>query len=744
MDRKSQKRKEREKKVREKRKKEEQKRLEQHRERKKFDRLYEEDSKIQERLECEILLLTLGIVVDSHTLAEARHYLDYLSLLESGYDSLGKALDELFLLAHGLTPKRYPAGMGIDYCVNLVIKDMRLRPILEKFEARANALFQTRIGTLVCDIDDIGDRLEACCEKEKVKIEEWITVRRRTDQRSDEDHKVVFTEKSIELDKDQELDEYLESDGDIEADYDYAKDSLISVVVAPIRKIERWRLGVPTDFYQDVFKLVSEVAPSSALFFLRHLYDTMASKEVSEGFAPMKQPHKDGVIRFRHCIEIEPEKTLPDPQYLQELKAITKRLDQLDGGQGARVALMTLHDSGLNYGDALTKLERLGTGQRTFSIIREMLSSSGEWKDFLLHLFCEYPYFVPAYEALRALHYSPEQSVRFLCDFGDYQLNGRNLAETICALSRKPEAIKLIVENALYFCCGEGSQEMIALVEDLQKGTRALRHYMYFAKVEEPYKQLAVLRYVRSRGVEGLDELVEYLRKPGDEQIGEILREDDQNRFIERIATFEVSKQELAVHRLKALSCFDMISRYELTPEMADVDDDFLQCVNTALLCVKGSRYESILLGQRRICQMFMESAKQNPKATIEKITSLPQTGNPYLILKEIFEPASVVVQEEVGSSFVYKRVILIFLEVHPDVLTYLDSNLMVPIHVISPDAAVNKFNGIQQNDMVIYDTTRTGHSSYYRAKNLAVRRGAQFRHASRPNKEALLETIRS
>src|SRR3989338_4912451 len=101
MDKKGQKRKDREKKVRERKKRMYKKDLEQLRERKRLSRCIERETDMQVTLECEILLLSLSVGIDSHTLSEAKNYIGRLSELARRFESLARSLDELFSLAHG-------------------------------------------------------------------------------------------------------------------------------------------------------------------------------------------------------------------------------------------------------------------------------------------------------------------------------------------------------------------------------------------------------------------------------------------------------------------------------------------------------------------------------------------------------------------------------------------------------------------------------------------------------------------
>lgn len=736
MDRKGRKRKDREKKVMAKKKKKEERLLKKIRLGKKIDKVLTADVKIMERLETEILLLTLGIDIDNHTYGEARYFLDSLRLLSKEYAFLSASLDRLFSIAHGKIPK----GASSNRIASKIISDMR--SILKGFEDRATFLFETRIGEKICDTDTTMEKFQESCKKKDDEIRAWI---QHQDYALSELRRL---KKETQDKKDMKAEDAKYNDAlDENLKYESAIAFLIEKVIKPINNIERWRVGVPIDFYREIVEVVSQVHSSSAFFFLQQLYNTMATLNFSS-LPELLKPKKDslGMVCFQDVLKIMPEEVLPDPDYVRELKTITQRLDKLDGGEGAFHALQTFHACGESYMDALAKLEQLGSGKRIFAIIREMHHSAGDWRDFLLYLFCEYPYFVPAYETLKTLHYNPEEAAKFLCDYGDYCFDNTNLAAALHVLARrKPEAAKLIVENALYVLCGDGSKEMIALIEDIEKGTKALRHYIYFAKSEEPYKQLAVLRYIRQSGASSIDDFAETMQNISDEQVGKILKEDEFHGFVSRIRALEKQKpEETPIYRLKALSNFDLISKYGFAPEIIDLGEETLRHIDAALLGVRGSRYEYILLGQLHLRQTFLNGIKTNPVATLALLSNLPEEGNPYLILKKRFEPPLEKRPEEMTIPYEYKRVVLISAGVDQEALSFLLERLEVPIHVISVNAAVNKFNAIGESDMVVYDTSRTSHSSYYRAKNLAIRRGAFFRHASSTNRDVLLEIIRS
>lgn len=724
MDRKGRKRKEREKKVWEKKQRALEKKLEERRAHKRYGKLFDHSDEVRDRLECEVLLATVGLETNPERLREARSFLDRLSTLGKNYDVLGMHLDGLFALAHGKIPRKYAAKLGIDCLASQLLRN--IRGILETFEPQVAPLFASPIGERVCSTDALDAALRVACDAKRAAILDW-------GQQHDTALNKFSAAGGLPHDDGEASDETLT--------YEFMRDFLVEAVTRPMERIRRWQLGVPTDFYRDITQLAGEIAVSATCFFLRQLYTAMTADELH----PILQREKDSLdmIRFGYVLQLEPEKYLPDPEYLTEQKALARRLNTLAGGDSAISALELLHAAGDSYGDALAKLERLGSGQQTFGVAREMLSSCGEWGAFLLDLCCEHPNFIGAYETLRATRHNPEQSAAFLRDFGDYQIGDATLSEVIQRHGRRPEAVRLLVENALYFCCGEGAEDMVALLDDLPKSTKALRHYMGFATTEEPYKQLAVLWYLKYHGVEELETFAKNLQRHRDDRVGAMLHEADDQTLLCRVAA-EAEPEAAAAHPLRDLASFDLIVRYDLTPEIADLDLAAVSVFDAVLCRLRGSRFESMLLGQGHLRQQFIACLRRDAPQIAAELSRLPSEGNPYLVLKRILIPPTAVTPAAAEYRPPYERMVLISTAVDPETIAYLEDELRIPIHVIGVDAAGTKFTAIRHGDVVVFDTTRTSHLAYYRAKNLATRRGATFRHAARTHRDALVELVRS
>lgn len=725
MDRKGKKRKEREKKVRAKKLRVRQKMLEEDRQQKRYDKLFAPSDEFREQLECEVLLATIGLEVSPQQRREAGSFLKRLTALGESAEDLGRYLDDLFALAHGKIPRRYAARLGLEHIARLVFRSMR--GIVEILEREVTPLISSPIGERVCNTDDLDAKLGAACDAKRAAILAW-------DQQWETVHR-----KLAEAEGDGNDDGGPEVDDDFR--YQFARGTFVETVTRPMESIQRWQLGVPTDFYRDVAQLADELTVSSALFFLSQLYAAM----IAHPRHPVLQEENSlGMIPFRFVLKWQPEQYLPDPACLEALQALARRLDQL-GGSPALPALERLHAMGEGYAEALAKLERLGRGQQTFSLAGELLTC-GAGGTFLLERCGEYPSFIGAYEVLRATGHPPEESAAFLRDYGDYAIGATTLADVVRGLERRPEAVKLLVKNALYFCCGEGAPEMVALLDDVPKATKALRYYLRFAQAEEPYKQLAVLRYLKHHGVEGLETFAEHLERHRDDWVGDVLREADQEAFISRIAALAEPEPTPTVHPLRGLRSFDLIRQYNLTPELAELSAAALGGLDTVLQSLRRSRYVPVLLGQGHLRQRLVACLGQDANQTAVQLSHLPPDGNPYLVLKKILEPPPAepppAAREERPPE--YERIVLIASSVDPETVAHLTAALGIPVHVISVAAASNRFNAIRQGDVVVYETTKTSHPAYYRAKNLTARRGATFRHAARTHRDALVAVVRS
>jgi hypothetical protein len=186
--------------------------------------------------------------------------------------------------------------------------------------------------------------------------------------------------------------------------------------------------------------------------------------------------------------------------------------------------------------------------------------------------------------------------------------------------------------------------------------------------------------------------------------------------------------------------------RYGLISESGTLTPEMITRLDRVLNTIRETRFEAALLGQAHLRQKLMERLAQDADQVVSAISHLPPDGNPYLQLKEVLNPTitSIPLPAQIEERPAYRRVVLISSGVSPETISYLEIELGIPVHEISVDASGARFTAIRPDDVVVYCTTVTSHSAYYRAKNRAVRQGAAFRHTSRINREALVEVVRS
>ncbi len=429
------------------------------------------------------------------------------------------------------------------------------------------------------------------------------------------------------------------------------------------------------------------------------------------------------------------------------MKYLAGRINKLNGGESVCRIFDKLREK--KWGDdiILVLLEQIGTGQAIFATALEIISSSEEAGILLLERCGEQPRFLSTYNVLRQSGCTPEQCIHFLLNYGDYSVGQTNISEMIHGQNRRREAVRLLVENALYFCCGEEAETMISLLDDVENGTKALRHYIAFATTEEPYKQLATLRYLKSCGTEALEMFVGNLRRHTDRWVGVLLRELDSQAMFSRIATDIEPEAVAEEHPLKKLASFDLMMRYGFATEVAELPAKIVEDLDAVLSALRGSRFEAVLLGQGHLRQQLVERLAHDASQVMDALNELSPDGNPYLCLRDVLSPlvapAEPVAQTEVNSPLEFQRIVLISVGLNPEVVSFLSQEFGVPLHEIHVDARPAKFAAIRPGDIVVYDTTRTSHVAYYRAKHLAAKHGTMFRHATRTNQEALVEILR-
>lgn len=671
------------------------------------------DFDAHDRLEAEILLTAIGVDINKHTIPEAKRYIHDSRLFADKDENLGKSLDKLFYLANGKTPFGYSERTDVSRILSSVVNGMQRT--IKTFDRRSKSLFETRIGRLVSSTDDLGSKISAACDVKRDKIE------------------VILARENKFMPVDGEDDFEIPMD-DL---FEFSKYRFIEPITNPVKVLEGYRLGVPKDFYSDIVQVVTELNPHVALVFLKEVYDEMVPK-LSR---PFDRPYSSGLCHFDIPLVSFPESILPDPENYERLKSMAVRLNNTSGGEAAAELFSRLVSSGLSHNETLEALEALEGGAREFKTVNTAVEESGDL-DEVIKIFSDKEGYAVTYDLLRSVGIEPGKALHFLRDFGDYQVNGKRFVSLLEGIKSRKEAVKLVAENALYICCGEGTEDILAAVIDVNKGTRVLRHYTALAVSDQPFKQLAMIKYVQHRGSKGIDDFIEHLGRYEDENVGEMLAESDPEMFILDVETAHGLPQAVLTHRLKELDNYDLIAKYNVAPELANVDERILARFDATLGRIRDSQYEPVLLGQLALRKLYLERLIDNNEDLLDE---LPNEGNPYEILKNRLSPVEVEpIKREVQEPVPYQRVLLIMGDINSQTQDYLQKELGVPVQAISTDAGSDKFSGIREGDLIVYDTTRTSHSSYYRAKNLAVRRKASFIHASRMNKDALLTLIKS
>jgi hypothetical protein len=673
--------------------------------RKAFHDAHKEAFKAQDRLEAENLLDVIELPNNSRNRAAALAFTNQCVDFVDQQSSLSGGIDELFALAHGVSSRKFSA-MTEAQILRVIIKGMR--KTMKGFERRVEALFSTEVGKRVYATDDLEGRMMIACEERRDELIEL-------DRRLSECHQWIDASESDE-------------DDNPDINFFVAAQNQTDTVTVPIERIERYRLGVPRDFFTDVVDTLSSVGMNSAVFYLRRLYLSMMAKDF-----PGKGMRDEPLEIFKAALNVAPDKVLPDPDILKELKEATLRFSKIGKNIAGTVlydAYVSLRREGLSLDEAMGKLERLPSHGEV-SFVLSHLESEGH-RD--LERFLDHPEFFEAFVAIRKVEKDLSAITRFLNDYGDYPINGSSVAGTMVENRNNTALNKLIMDNALYLCCDESSGSMMRALADEKNETVALRQYIRFGSSEEPFKQLALLKYVTERGTGRLREFVSTLDGYDDLSVGELLMEENCIPLL--LAGYRPGTED-ALHRLKEMANFDLVMQYNIAPEIHKLGQDDLSKVDEAISAIRGTKYEAVLLGQPSLRRKALERLLQGELS----LDDLPENGNMYLILRERIAPAEAESQPERAATE-YDRIILISDRTGQDTVDFLSERSGCAVNLLSVSSSPHRFDGIREGDLVLYDTTKSGHSTYYLVKNLAVRRGAQFLHASRTNKEALLELI--
>lgn len=679
----------------------------------------------REKLRAEILLAMLGCESDSQSRGEANRLFQQLDEVDDTHKDFCRWLDDLFASAQGKVRQDLTASISPEQATRRTIASMR--KALNRLQKQVSGVHNSVLGQRLWQTENISDKLTEATEARRQDIVEHS----RKEAALYDKHLGNFHGEGEDISNDPDMQQ---------ASDDCAVDFFMRTVTDAVDEIRAWQMGVPSDFYAQIVGLAEEISTSAMCFFLRSVYENIAAKASGHILA---QKNALGLVRLGSYLKYVPE-SLPDHDFLRAEAEIARSLHALRGGEHAIRALEILHEQGESYASAIAKLARLGSGVGVFQTAVELASAATQSPSIMLSLCCEHPTFIAAAEALRSCCQT-EVAAEFLFKSGDYQLGNRSLADVICSLRHRPSAMKLLVENALYFCCGDGAQEMADLLADMEKATKALRAYIRLCQSEAVYKQMALLRYLRLRGVNGgYERFMECLDQLAEEGVFEALACNEDEIFIGQV--LRPASSSVSAAAMFRPSALDLVARYNLAPELVGVSELVLRAINESLEAVRASRYEAVLLGQARLRQRFFERLRTDAAGVIARVRELPAEGNPYLYLKAWLFPAPDIpkIAPEVPVQVVnrFSRILLVSARATSVATSFLEAATNTPVQLLSPDAATCRFDGISADDLVIYDTAQTSHAAYYRIKNMVIRRSAAFRHASQVNRQALVDLV--
>lgn len=679
------------------------------------------------KLSAEILLAALDSEqITPYAVGEAITFLNNALTFNTREGRVAYLLDSLLILPWGYKPAEFKEKARPAQIIAILTGEMDV--ILRTYEQDAQRLFNLRIGKRVALAEDLEEKIRAACEERK---EELLSVVR------------VNLPKGTIIGR-----EAQQVNGEL---YEGATYSLVKLATDAKTIIERYRIGIPHDFYRDVCALLKTVSTPSGLFFLKELYEMITKEGLPAPYD--KPPPCCDLIHFGNLLFEKPEVALPDPEAFKELKERVVAIENLKGGSDALYNLSALCDGGLDIKSAVQKLAKLPTGTQVQGALREIIEDPRNSAKYFVDLFARHPEFVQAYNLLKRLGYEREAAVTFLQDYGDYQVNGTTLAGVLQRFERRTTEVRLIVQNAAYICCGEESETMIALAVE-PTGIHILQQYVRFAQEEQPYKQVAALRYVKHKGTKGLGEFVEHLQTYLDDEVGALLEEKEDAQFVEEVTRRSKREKAEELHVLKSLGSYGTLIRYGMIPDIRGSTVEALHALDEIIGNIQGTKYEAVLFGQRTLRRILLEQVQNNPNMARGLMQDLPEEGNPYVILRERLMPEKEeLVPEGVDKETViverprevYQRVLLFTgMRVPDETITYLTGELNAPFEVVNIDRSTERLTGIRKGDLVLYDTEHTGHVAYYRAKHIASRRGATFRHISSTNRDRMLEAVRA
>jgi len=476
--------------------------------------------------------------------------------------------------------------------------------------------------------------------------------------------------------------------------------------------------GVPYDFYEDIAHLIKQVGVVPSIDVLQSI-----SEMVAENL------QRSGYTLFVDAVLNVPERVLPDPEVFDTLVKRAKLLHDLGGSPQALDCFYYLTNKGATETQAFARLGSLGKSVRHFELVRRWFDDEPQ----LVEQAALHPEFFEAFDVLESAGYDEETVMKFLLEFGSYAFRDTTFAREVVRLQRKQSVVQTLVDNALYFCCGEASEDMLRVAQQ-PGGHRFLEQYILFVERGESNKQLAFLQFLHTRDApkgDFLEDIVCMLNSRDDAFVGFCLQHDDAMARIEQGPSEEY-------HRVRALTdlrCHDTIARYNLVPDIAQLDPEALERLDCVLEFVQGTTFEPIALNHVHLRRKIIDYVCEHDDLT-SRLRSLP--GNdPYVEVSRIFEPAA-----KNNQEYDFKRIVLIALDTHPDKIEYLENEFGRPIVHYHVDRVLSTKNAICENDVVVYETNWCSHGKYFFVKNHAVRRKAKFVHSDCTNKERIAATI--
>jgi len=705
------KKKAREKRVAEQKRKNQQQRMLDKKKKKAMVEKVEGFAKVQKTLEARVLLGAIGLEETESNLKRACSYTVSSKYLCEMQDAASAVIATLFVThaASKSFSKDEMQGFGLD------IRGMALeaRRALKLSEKKAALEMKTPIGKMVLSTDDL----------EKKVLHEWGV-------RSEE-----FRTQSIGLQKMLDDKTVVRGRGKILSEAPDGTGTARTLNITDVFKItERYRLGVLIDFYRDLFSSVSTQNTAVNNYFISQLYGHMNisfSEELTE------TNFKSYLRSLRNIFNDDPGSVLPDPTFYGELKSVADKLNEIRPTSNTVRFHEELVKSGISSSKSADGIVTLGSNAQ-IQLVREAVMSLDKSRGVLFNQFVSHPHFKEAYQIIRNLGTSEKEAARFLRDYGDYQVNGNDLAEKVIQLRGKNDSLRSVVDNALFLCCDDSVEELLDVLDRVPNAHKIISSYVLLAKENQPYKQIAVIQQLKKGSRSDLGEFMRLLDQYDDDFVGEyVLHQDDVARAVHDDDTKTLQRKR---NSLKELRMYETIRAHGLIPETEGMTNGQLENLDRLVIETSRLEYQPVLLGQATLRSKLLEQLGSDPEAAIARIAQLPKAvQNPYEVLRDEF---SQVVEEPLQKTFNYSRIIVVSEHLPPETSDFIEEQTSLPLRHMTPGSSTDKFNSFTEDDLILYDVTRTDHTSYYKAKHIATKRGSTFVHANTNNRHRLLDLI--